>query len=493
MKKLISRRNFLAAMGTVAAAGVLTACGGSSNSTASSAAASGSAASAAESWGDVKLTMWGAEEDQTMLREMADAFIEQNADKGNVTIEIGVQSESSAKDTVLADPESAADVFAFADDQLNELVNAGALQEVLLNPDDVKSRNLPGSVGAATMNDKLYAYPMTADNGYFLYYDASVLSAEDVQSVDTMLEKAAAAGKKFMMSVNDVKSRNLPGSVGAATMNDKLYAYPMTADNGYFLYYDASVLSAEDVQSMDTMLEKAAAAGKKFMMSVNDAWYIYSFYAGAGLVATLADDGINTVCNWNEAPGADVTQAILDIAVNPGFKSGADADIVSAIKDGSCCAAISGTWNASTAEEAWGEGYAATKLPTYTLNGEQVQMGSFSGYKLVGVNPHSANVGVAMMLADFITNEDNQIKRFNDRKLGPSNINANSTEAVQSAPAIAALAEQSSYATLQRVGANYWSSAASLGEILASGDTQGKTTQQLMDDAVAGITAPVAQ
>jgi arabinogalactan oligomer/maltooligosaccharide transport system substrate-binding protein len=120
-------------------------------------------------------------------------------------------------------------------------------------------------------------------------------------------------------------------------------------------------------------------------------------------------------------------------------------------------------------------------------------MGSFSGYKLVGVNPHSTNVGVAMMLADFITNEDNQIKRFNDRKLGPSNINANATEAVQSAPAIAALAEQSSYATLQRVGANYWSSAASLGEILASGDTQGKTTQQLMDDAVAGITAPVAQ
>ena len=163
------------------------------------------------------------------------------------------------------------------------------------------------------------------------------------------------------------------------------------------------------------------------------------------------------------------------------------------LKDGTLVAGVNGTWRANDAAEVWGDNYAACKLPTYTLNGEQVQMGSFSGYKLVGVNPHSANVGVAMMLADFITNEDNQIKRFNDRKLGPSNINANSTEAVQSAPAIAALAEQSSYATLQRVGANYWSSAASLGEILASGDTQGKTTQQLMDDAVAGITAPVAQ
>ena len=429
MKNWISRRNVLSTVSAVTAAGILTACGGGAASSAASqsaAAAPSEASSAAESWGDVKLTMWGAEEDQTMLREMADAFIAENADKGNITIDIGVQSESSAKDTVLADPEAAADVFAFADDQLNELVAAGALQEVLLNPDDVKSRNLAGSVNAATMNDKLYAYPMTADNGYFLYYDKSVLSEEDVQS-------------------------------------------------------------------MDTLLAKADASGKKFMMSLNDAWYIYSFYAGAGLKATLADDGINTVCNWNEAPGADVTQAILDISTQPAFKSGADADIVAGIKDGSCCAAISGTWNAGTAEETWGENYAATKLPTYTLNGEQVQMASFSGYKLVGVNPHSSNVGVAMMLADYITNEDNQAKRFNDRKLGPSNIKVNESEAVQNAPAIAALAAQSDYATLQRVGANYWSSAQSLGEILASGDTQGKTTQQLMDDAVAGITAPVAQ
>ena len=265
MKKWISRHNALAAVSTVTAAAMLTACGGAASSSAASSAASqadsaassGEASSAAESWGDVKLTMWGAEEDQTMLREMADAFIAENADKGNITIEIGVQSESSAKDTVLADPEAAADVFAFADDQLNELVAAGALQEILLNPEDVKSRNLAGSVNAATMNDKLYAYPMTADNGYFLYYDKSVLSEDDVKS-------------------------------------------------------------------MDALLAKADASGKKFMMSLNDAWYIYSFYAGAGLKATLADDGINTVCNWNEAPGADVTQAILDISTQPAFKSGAD-------------------------------------------------------------------------------------------------------------------------------------------------------------------------
>ena len=419
----------------------LAACGSGSGSSSSAAAdASSSTSTAAEgsgateeaaggdaaNWGDVTLTMWGAEEDQTMLREMADAFIAENADKGNITINIGAVSEADAKDNVLTDPTAAADVYAFADDQLNELVAAGALQEVTLNADDVKSRNLEGSVEAASMDGKLYAYPMTADNGYFLYYDSSVISAEDAQTVDGILAAAAAAGRTFDMTLND-------------------------------------------------------------------GWYIYSFFAGAGLEATLADDGVNTVCNWNEAPGADVAQAVMDIASNSAFVSAPDADIVSGIKNGTVCAAVSGTWNAKVAQETWGENYAATKLPTYTMNGEQVQMGSFAGYKLVGVNPHSANVGVAMMLADYITNEANQQKRFEDRQLGPSNINVNASEAVQAAPAIAALAAQSDFSDLQRVGANYWDPAASLGQILASGETQGKTTQQLVDDAVAGITAAVAQ
>lgn len=413
----------------------LAACGGSPSSSSAAAADSGAAATdsagsdatgEAASWGDVTLTMWGAEEDQTMLREMADAFIAENADKGNITINIGACSEADAKDNILTDPTAAADVFAFADDQLNELVAAGALQEVSLNADDVKSRNLEGSVEAASLDGKLYAYPMTADNGYFLYYDSSVISAEDAQTVDGILAAAAAAGRTFDMTLND-------------------------------------------------------------------GWYIYSFFAGAGLEATLADDGVNTVCNWNEAPGADVAQAVMDIASNSAFVSAPDADIVSGITNGTVCAAVSGTWNAQVAQETWGENYAATKLPTYTMNGEQVQMGSFAGYKLVGVNPHSANVGVAMMLADYITNEANQQKRFEDRQLGPSNINVNASEAVQAAPAIAALAAQSDFSDLQRVGANYWDPAASLGQILASGDTQGKTTQQLVDDAVAGITAAVAQ
>ena len=77
-------------------------------------------------------------------------------------------------------------------------------------------------------------------------------------------------------------------------------------------------------------------------------------------------------------------------------------------------------WNAAEVKKAWGDNYAATKLPTFTCAGEQVQMASYAGYKLVGVNAYSQNTEAAMQLARYITNYDNQVKRFQERGLGPS-------------------------------------------------------------------------
>ena len=256
------------------------------------------------------------------------------------------------------------------------------------------------------------------------------------------------------------------------------------------MFYDKSFFTEDDVKSLDTMLEKAAAAGKKVSMDVANGWYLYSFYAGAGLNLSLADDGVNTVCNWNEAPGADVTQAVIDICKNPGFIALKDEEFTGKLKDGTLVAGVNGTWRANDAAEVWGNNYAACKLPTYTLNGEQVQMASFSGFKLIGVNPHSSNVGAAMLLADYVTNEENETLRFQQRAQGPSNTNA---LAAASSPALTAVVAQSEYANLQRVGGNYWASAETLGQICVNGNPDGKDPQTLIEDAVAGITAPVTQ
>jgi arabinogalactan oligomer / maltooligosaccharide transport system substrate-binding protein len=109
----------------------------------------------------------------------------------------------------------------------------------------------------------------------------------------------------------------------------------------------------------------------------------------------------------------------------------------------------------------------------------------------VGVNAYSANVAWAMQFADFMTNEQSQISRFVIRGQGPSNLVAGASAEVQAAPAIAALAAQSAYATTQRVGGSYWTPAASFGAIIYGGNADGTDLQTLLDNMVAGITAAV--
>ena len=103
----------------------LAACGGSAKPAETQAPAAGNTATAAPAE-PISLTLWGAEEDQALLADLVEKFKAQYSDQ-TFDIKIGVESESTAKDTVLTDVEAAADVFAFANDQLNDLVAAGAL------------------------------------------------------------------------------------------------------------------------------------------------------------------------------------------------------------------------------------------------------------------------------------------------------------------------------------------------------------------------------
>ncbi|MBR4175005.1 MAG: extracellular solute-binding protein, partial [Lachnospiraceae bacterium] len=155
----------------------------------------------ANTTGPVDLTVWAAEEDQDMVKGWCDDFAAQYPDV-SLSFSIGVQSESTAKDTILTDPEAAADVFSFAGDQVTDLVSAGALQEVSIDTDKIIEDcggMEAGPVQAAVRDGKLYAYPATADNGYFMFYNKEYFSEDDVKSMDTMLEKAAEAGKKVSM------------------------------------------------------------------------------------------------------------------------------------------------------------------------------------------------------------------------------------------------------------------------------------------------------
>lgn len=378
--------------------------------------------------GTVEIDLWCSELEsyQTVMASLVEEFEAQYPDV-DFNITIGSCSEADTKDRVLEDVEAAADVFVFADDQLQELVNAGALQAV----------------------ETTFTY--------------------------------------------DVSTANSASTVEAASIDGTLYAYPLTASNGYFLFYDSSVFSEEDVASWDGILAKAEEAGVKVGMDVGNAWYLYGFFAGAGLELSMNEDQSNT-CNWNATDttptGADVAEAISTICANSSFVACGNTDATASAANGEMKAYVDGTWDSSAFQDAYGEGFAATKLPTFTCAGEQVQMGSYAGYKFVGVNSYSDQVGWSMILAEYITNETSQAAIGAATGEGPANVVAASSEEILAQPALAALAAQAEYADLQRVGGAYWDPAASLGQNLVEGNNS--DVQALLDEAVEGITQPVA-
>ena len=187
----------------------------------------------------------------------------------------------------------------------------------------------------------------------------------------------------------------------------------------------------------------------------------------------------------------DVAEALLSIGANPGFKS--TGDWVEDMKNGTCIACVSGLWDESAIRAALEDAYGASKLPTYTCNGQQVQMACYFGYKMVGVNPYSEHIEWAHEFAEYISSEEGQRLRFEICGQGPANINVGQSTEVQQATAIQAVLAQSAFSEPQRLGSNFWTPTMNLGTICASGELADITLQELMDDLVADITAPTVQ
>ena len=197
---------------------------------------------------------------------------------------------------------------------------------------------------------------------------------------DQVAALAAAGGLDPIADEAAIRSTSLPAAVEAAGVGNTLYAYPLTADNGYFLYYNKAYFTQEDIQSLERMLEVAAQAERLVTMDWSSAWYVYAFFGNTGLEVGLNEDGLTNYCTWNstEGPirGLDVAQAMLDIAASPAFANRPDGDFLAGVRDGTVIAGISGVWNAMAVQEAWGDDMGAAKLPTYTCAGRQVQMAS---------------------------------------------------------------------------------------------------------------------
>lgn len=145
----------------------------------------------------VTITVWGPQEDQSddngkWLQTQCEAFAAEHPE-WEITFKYGVCSEGDAKTNVSTDPAAAADVYMFANDQIPDLLKAGAIAELGGNTvTTIKANNSQTTVDTVSYDGSVYGVPFTA-NTWFMYYDTSVFTEEDIKSLDAMLEKGKVA------------------------------------------------------------------------------------------------------------------------------------------------------------------------------------------------------------------------------------------------------------------------------------------------------------
>ena len=301
------------------------------------------------------------------------------------------------------------------------------------------------------------------------------------QDQTARLIQAGALNPLGVKAAETVKAEHDKASVTAVTSGDLLYGYPMTSDNGYFMYYDKSVISEDMVGSLEAMIAACEAAGKNFSFELENSWYIVSFFFATGCVSEWQTDAdgkfISVSDNFNSDKGLIAAEGLKKIVTSPSYvNSSATSDFEAAIKS---AVVVSGTWNYENAKSILGDNLGIAELPSFEVNGQSYHLASFNGCKLMGVKPQTdaKRAAVLNQLAQYLTSEKCQLERFNANGWGPSNVAAQAADEVKAATHLTALMAQNAYSRPQgQIHGSWWD----IAKVIATSIKEGGDLQEAL-------------
>lgn len=394
------------------------------------------AAEAEKTDNKISLKIWCASNDAKLEKYLVEKFKTLYSDSRyelSIKVAPGI-GEDNAGDQILQDPTKGADVFSIADNNLRELVEQKAVAEV---------------------------------------------------------------GTAF---AGNVANDNTDASIEACKIDGKLYAFPKTSDNGFFLYYDKRVYKDEkDLETFDGLVEKAAAQNKNVLMAIDNAWYNTGFFFTAGCTISLENNVQKA--DFDSDKGVSAVKAMCHLAekTNKGFKgTGDDSVVIQGFQSGTLAAAVTGTWNGAALRDTIGaENVGAAKLPTVLIDGEQKQLESFGGYKIMAVRSSTDYPLTAQVLAYYLTSQASQEARYSckddsgnsiGRGLLPTNKKALESDEIKDDAAIKAVDDQRQFSHPQScVGGKYWTPVGSIGSDINAAN--GKLTDAQIETKLKEVVA----
>lgn len=277
------------------------------------------------------------------------------------------------------------------------------------------------------------------------------------------LVQANALSKLGAQAAEIVKAGNSDNAVASATIGGEMYAYPLT-DNGFFMFYDKSVIPEDAVGSMSAIIKACEDAQKYLAFDVGNGWYLASYFFGAGCVSEWSTDkdghwDVND--DFNSDKGLVAMKGLNELQSSTYFLSSSNANEF----DSGAAVVVTGMWDAATAAKILGDNLGAAPLPAFTVDGVDYTLKPFMGYKFIGVKTQTDAVKNAALhkLAQYLTSEEAQVERFDALAWAPVNVNAAASDALKANPAVAADLLQMANGTMQgQVNDGWWNLAAAL-------------------------------
>lgn len=414
---MIRKRIGALALAAVMSVSVLAACGGSGSSGGSKSASGDDSA--------VSLKIWVPEEEVEITDSMVKAFDEEH-DEFEIDYEIAVTGIDEAPQALDTDADTAADIFYAPSGGITDLTSKGLLLPITKGVEEIKP-DLPESALASVERDgEMYAVPFSP-NTFFMYYNKSMYTEDEVKNLDTMMKK---------------------------DLGDGVY---------------------------------------NFGSKMTDSWYGEMYFLGNGCTLFGADGTDAKDCSFNSPEGIEAGEYMVDLAKNPKYIEDIDGAAGAAFKEGKCGAVTSGAWSRPEFEEAIGDDLGAVALPTASIGkAGEVQLSNFVDFKTVAVKSNTAYPLCAQQLAAYMANAENCLTRYEKQGDVPVLKSLADSDEIKKDFVATALNEQAGYATNQPSIPeiqNYWDPMKALGEGIYNGDITDKNLKAQLDSLVESITS----
>jgi len=377
----------------------------------------------------VELKVWSPADEEEIVKQQCETFAAQHPEY-DITFSFEKVENADSITQLKNDPEVAADVFVYPTGGVPEMIEAGLIYPITVDAENVKASHGANAIKSCTVDDLLYGIPQTP-NAFFMYYNKSLFTEDEVKSVETMLAKDLGS---------DIKN---------------------------------------------------------FSCTVSNSWYIESFFYANGGTLYGADGTDATECSWNDEKGYAIGEYLIDLVNNDKYVEDIDSIASSMFKKGKLGAMCSGTWSAEEFKEALGDDLGACVLPTINVNGKDCQLSNFADFKAYGVKSSTKYPKQAQELAVFLGGEQCQLERFEALSMTPTVTALLSNDKVKANVAVYALSEMTgNYSTPQPTTSQiseYWTPVEAFGKGVVNGDITRANLQESLDAMVLGATSRLAE